>query len=329
MKTVFENKTVNSIEEYEKLVRERLEILKKESPELFVASPYYDYNDHINLDDLDEDLSVEEIEDKMENEIYENCEIWRISFDLINDLVFDVNVELEEDLESEYDNRDFIYELTDDYVIEDSNLEELCGKTELYMNVFPYQDENANSEGSELEIALEALIKRYVYPEGSFYYDLSDDEKELEEIINNNELLVKLFESQGYEFKDIGDEEVVKSSKFLSSLIQEINNNTLYGSAFITFLIKTDAGEYFDCFRNKDKEIVFRPEKDLVCGIFNPVHGSGSVLELELENAFSCPTDKIFIQIEDRKSNYGYTVNEVCGLCGYAWTHNFYVENRK
>lgn len=324
MKNVFENIVVKSTDDYEWLVRERLDDLKEESPESFIAEPYIDYQDSIDDDYLDEDMSVEEIKENITFSICENYDMYDASLAVINDLISEINVDLDEDAEIDYDGWSFKDSLITNYIVEDLNIDKLCGQSKLYMNIFPYQGENANTEGSELEIALEALVKRYVYPEGSFYYVLPDNNDELEEIINKNKLLTKLFESQDYEFQDIGDEEKVKNSKFLSSLIQEINNNTLFGSAFLTFLVKSDASEYLDCFRNEDMEIVFKPKEELICGIFNPVNGSGSVLELELEKPFACPTNELFIQIESRDANYGYTVNEVCGLCTSAWTNNFY-----
>lgn len=324
METKFEKVVVDNIDEYEKLVRERLGLLYDDSPKSFVAEWYFDYGDSIDDDRLDENLSAEEIKQELIDDLYEGNDMYYVSADLLDDLISETNVGLDENIEDEYSEWEFKSELIGDYIEEDMNVEELLRQSEICVNVFPYQGENANTEGSELEIALEALVKRYVSPEEKLYYNLLDNNDELEEIINKNELLVRLFESQGYEFSDIGDEEKVKNSKFLSSLLNEISNNFLFGSAFITFLIKSDALEYLEYLRNEALEIVFKPSKGLMCGIFNPVVGSGSLLELELEKPFACPTKELFFQIESRRNNYGYTVNEVYGLMSSAWSKGFY-----
>jgi hypothetical protein len=123
--------------------------------------------------------------------------------------------------------------------------------------------------------------------------------------------------------------------RFIESVIQEFENLSCHMST-MTFLLTMDLFEYFDLCEAMATELKKYPyqytfkdrkgsgyivvSKDTMCGLFNPWQGGGSVLEIELDHDLKIPFKCIWkAEIETGKSNYGYSVNNVFGLCGSAW----------
>ena len=121
---------------------------------------------------------------------------------------------------------------------------------------------------------------------------------------------------------------------FIESLIQELENLPTHMGT-MTFLLHMGLFDYFklrDAMKAEEKEnesyeykerkgtgyIVV--SKDTMCGLFEPWSGAGSVLEVELPADLKIPLKAIFTaEIETGKSQYGYSVDEVYGLCGDCW----------
>lgn len=121
---------------------------------------------------------------------------------------------------------------------------------------------------------------------------------------------------------------------FIESLIQELENLPTHMGT-MTFLLHMRLFDYFelrDAMKAEEKEnesyeykerkgtgyIVV--SKDTMCGLFEPWSGAGSVLEVELPGDLKIPLKAIFAaEIETGKSQYGYSVDEVYGLCGDCW----------
>lgn len=127
-----------------------------------------------------------------------------------------------------------------------------------------------------------------------------------------------LFRSQGYSIYDICDRNKVSSSKFLTSFYNELNNLVLENGGFLSFLIKIDAEDYFGLLEGNNK-LVFNGD---TCGLFDPVRGGGSILDIELEKPFEMYVlnpnkDDMFynswLQIAESE-NYGYSIVDVYGL---------------
>jgi hypothetical protein len=61
-------------------------------------------------------------------------------------------------------------------------------------------------------------------------------------------------------------------------------------------------------------------DKSVMCGLFSPWQGGGSVLEIELERDVKLPIKYIFDATVDGEKKYGYDVDEVYGLVGSCWS---------
>lgn len=60
--------------------------------------------------------------------------------------------------------------------------------------------------------------------------------------------------------------------------------------------------------------------KGSMIGVFAPWNGSGSVLGIELDKDLTFKREDIYdTQIEGAKPDYGYTVDQTCGLVSSAW----------
>lgn len=126
----------------------------------------------------------------------------------------------------------------------------------------------------------------------------------------------------------------VNSDPFVESVIQELENLSSC-MATLTFLVNMGL---FDLFALKEAMVKEEPlnnfydasqrkgtgyivvSKDTMCGLFDPWHGGGSVLEIKLDKDIVIPVKYIWtFEVEGAKSKYGYSVNEVYGLVGSAW----------
>lgn len=144
---------------------------------------------------------------------------------------------------------------------------------------------------------------------------------------------VKQFEPGHYEDgKWIGRTE--NTDAFIESVIQELENLPSHMGT-LTFLVKMKLFDYFDlreamaAEKNLNDSYVLSErkgtgyivlDKQTECGLFNSWSGAGSCLEIKLEKDVVLPLKYIFAaEIETGKSQYGYSVNDVYGLCDYCW----------
>lgn len=283
-------------------IHEKIEELYRNNKQLFWESVYYDYRD-IDTDDIVKFEDIYELLDMCIDRINDSGIIWELEDHVINRVLekLDFNIE---DYENGYNVKDLIR----DYIEIDYNLEELFNRKQIRLNLMPYQQENANQEGFELQNDLQKMIENI----NEEKIITKDDELK-------SEILHKLFSSQGYKMSDLIDETKLEKSKFLKSFKEELNNYYEDGSAFLAFLTTLGIKDYYDLKLGK-KDLIF--EKG-TCGIFDPVLGSGSILEVELEKPFTIHFEKDdyfdLIQV-DESPKYGYSVNKVYGLTQSAWT---------
>lgn len=144
---------------------------------------------------------------------------------------------------------------------------------------------------------------------------------------------IKIFESGYYEDREwIGRTE--NKDPFIESVIHELENITCHMST-LTFLVKMKLFDYFELreamsFEKKlNNSYTFSErkgtgcivlDKSTECGLFNPWHGGGSCLEIELDKDIKLPLKCIWTaEIETGKSQYGYSVNNVYGLIDSCW----------
>lgn len=284
-------------------ISKKIEELYKNNENLFKESVYYDYRDEIDISDVVKSKNKDQLTDIYLEHLIDSGTIWNLEDYVLSEVLNELNINLED-----YDNGYVIEDLIRDYIQIDDNLDELFNQSEIYVNLMPYQQENANTEGSELSYDLENIRSNIEAGE----IITSDNEVE-------SEILHKLFASQGYKMSDLMDDRKVDNSKFLKSFREELVNYYEDSPAFIVFLTQLDIDSYYEL-KSGEKDLIF---KEGICGIFDPVTGSGSTLEIELENTFDIhfkkDDDFNLIQI-DGFSEYGYSVNEVYGLIQSAWS---------
>lgn len=294
-----EKKTL-SIEDYND-IHEKIEKLYKEDEDLFKASFVFDFRDEVDISDIVNAKDKDELVNIYLRYFYNNGYI--IEDFLVNKVLEELNINIKD-----YVNGYIIEDLIKDYIEIDYNLNELFNSKDIHLNLMPYQQENANVEGSELMYDLEYIISNIESEKTLF-----DDNK------IKSEILHKLFSSQGYKISDLIDDKKVADSKFLKSFREELNNFYEDYPAFLVFLTTLGIDDYY-ALKSGEKDLIF--EKGM-CGLFNPVTGSGSILEMELEKPFTISFEKDdyfnLIQV-DSFSEYGYSVNEVYGLISSAWT---------
>ena len=263
------------------------------------------------VDSLSFDYTWDFANKNLADENYDYITEW----DIFND--YDLAFESEDYIESfnETFSKDIINKLKDLYVIynyirENVNFDSIqttLDATKLYVNIMPFQEENFNTEGSYYNEFLKILLNKDSI-------DVLKGVALFKSLLNSEDIYTKLFQSQNYDFIDLHSDDMLESSKFLKSFKRELVNLTSQ-SAFLTFLVEMSVEDYFSVLKGKSK-LIF---KKGICGLFDPVHGSGSVLELELEKPFEIKAytkdkDDLFydcwMQLTEG-SNYGYDVAQV------------------
>ena len=100
------------------------------------------------------------------------------------------------------------------------------------------------------------------------------------------------------------------------SCVQELLNFTHVMGAF-TFLLEMPLRDFLKIRGMDYGEIVI--EKDVMCGLFNPWVGGGSILEIELPENLTIPADMIWSVWIEGSKKHGYDVDEVYGLVSSCW----------
>lgn len=122
---------------------------------------------------------------------------------------------------------------------------------------------------------------------------------------------VKIMSEAGEE-----DASVSFDDPFIQSCVQELLNFTHVMGAF-TFLLEMPLRDFLKIRGLDDGEVVI--EKDVMCGLFNPWVGGGSILEIELPENLTIPADMIWSVWIEVSKKHGYDVDEVYGLVSSCW----------
>lgn len=172
----------------------------------------------------------------------------------------------------------------------------------LYVNIFPYQMENLNTEGSILRDALSDLVDNMVNKKDDIVYPLNPIE---------NKTLQKFFKSQGIDIT----EPFPADHPFIPNFINVLDWVYEGEPIALTFCVKLTIKQYFDFINHK-----IAISTDGTWGLFDPVNGAGGFGE-ELYKPFTFEyDDEIWsIQIEGLDRNYGYVVGDVFGFDERAW----------
>ena len=118
----------------------------------------------------------------------------------------------------------------------------------------------------------------------------------------------------------------VFQDSFINSCIQELDNFSDVMGGF-TLLLDMSVLDFVKLREmQNDKEGYLIVKKETMCGIFDPWHGSGSVLEIELPDELKIPTDLLWSVWIDGTKTHQYDVDEVYGLIRSCWKDSFHLE---
>lgn len=232
---------------------------------------------------LEKDLSpIENLVDEIEDDIIESF------------YLYDYNETLKIIINRFTDNNELIEELIYDDDIT-NNLIINSNRKEIYNNYYVFVDilldqKNLNTEGDILLSSID-MIK-----------DHFNDKEDLD--LNQIDPITKtLFKSQGYAIEELLD----KNSLFLNSFLEEINN-TSYEP--IVYLVHRKMS-LSDIINLLEKEILTISTDDVI-GLFNPIQGGGSIIDIKLEKNIDIPLSYIYLS-NIYNSSYGYSSSEIYG----------------
>lgn len=232
---------------------------------------------------LEKDLSpIENLVDEIEDDIIKSF------------YLYDYNETLKIIINRFTDNNELIEELIYDDDIT-NNLIINSNRKEIYNNYYVFVDilldqENLNTEGDILLSSID-MIK-----------DHFNDKEDLD--LNQIDLITKtLFKSQGYEIEELLD----KDSLFLNSFLEEINNTSYEPIVYLVHR-KMSLSDIKDLL---EKEILTISTDDVI-GLFNPIQGGGSIIDIQLEKDVDIPLDYIYLS-NVYNSSYGYSSVSVYG----------------
>lgn len=129
--------------------------------------------------------------------------------------------------------------------------------------------------------------------------------------------LTKQFGKDG-ELKKALKEEKVPTDEFLTSVIEELENDSCSNSG-VVFLVKARMS---DIIKIKDKKTDIIIPKGTVCGLYDFISGGGSTLDIQLPSDLKIPYNKIFDIWLDGSREHGYDVGDVYGFSGDCWQTN-------
>ena len=136
--------------------------------------------------------------------------------------------------------------------------------------------------------------------------------------------LVWLAKQQGYTIDQVveilKDGDVVEPKTFLETVLQEVANG--YGCEALTFCVKMTLGQAIALKEkmksNPNGSIVL--DKRVVCGLFDPWEGGGSVLEIACEKDIEIPFENIWkFYIDERRGNRYDSIHNVYGTDSSLW----------
>lgn len=232
---------------------------------------------------LEKDLSpIENLVDEIEDDIIKSF------------YLYDYNETLKIIINRFTDNNELIEELIYDDDIT-NNLIINSNRKEIYNNYYVFVDilldqENLNTKGDILLSSID-MIK-----------DHFNDKEDLD--LNQIDPITKtLFKSQEYEIEELLD----KDSLFLNSFLEEINNTSYEPIVYLVHR-KMSLSDIKDLL---EKEILTISTDDVI-GLFNPIQGGGSIIDIKLEKNINIPLGYIYLS-NIYNSSYGYSSSEIYG----------------
>ncbi len=203
----------------------------------------------------------------------------------------------------------------------DYNIDQLLSNTTIKVNIlFGTEKEKDYDMGS----IVTAFGNDYQTP----FKDWNLDNNDVDRFDN---ALTYLIHQQGRTVKEVYDAlinpeaSIRTNSTFINGLCTDIQNNSSEAMSELGVYISlsgSEITEFCDNLQNGNRYIVV--DKDTNIGIFNEWNGTCGYPDNYLEKDFVVPVEMIRnVQIEGAsKSNYEYTINEVCGMVGEFWKDN-------
>ena len=273
---------------------------------------YWHYNDNFNdtdilpkifHDSLEEDVPLESF---ISEYLYEQwdiyCHIYEQMWDCVGQVEKNNHIKLNELEEEEFiEHFDYNYEI-------DLNIEQLLENTHMKEFIIYFGSDWDNDYHNEQGWnELNDLINEDGID--------SVNEEKIEEFIGQSQVKW-LIATQGYEVKDVFDEEKRKDSEFLTSLFEELFNyeSDLCGLQLIAKLDETNHSwsEVFKLCKNKNKGVISAGAN---FGLFNTIHGGGSGLNIITEKEIDLSEAKVYEvdPFAGMDSIYGYRPLDVYG----------------
>lgn len=221
-----------------------------------------------------------------------------------------------------------------DRTISDFDIEHFTKNTDVCLNAYFLGGGNSlEKETIEFGDALTSIYD--LLDEWDFLESIEDTRDHLSNILGSP-VLEELFKSQGYRIEDIFDENKVNTSKFLSSLKGEIENMSpqdYWGTerGILTACIRTSVWSYLHNIRedeeNNDKYLlVINPNDKMRFGVFDPISGYSSELQIELEKPFKYLLSQIYIQLDKGNESCNHAVSGKIGGDESYWSEDFSFE---
>lgn len=274
----------------------------------------------------------DEIDNKSATEILEASCPMETFWDKMNEWYFDYEGELRSEIEGETEK-----ELTDDdgpypdgFTDEEDTLFRNLMMEMLY---FAYPEDHYLKQEIYANIMVDTGDGNYDYVLNGVYPSYCG---RYEDRIDSKASIVWLAKTQGYTktqlWKALREGDMANPKGFLESMRVELANVASHMNT-LTFLVRMkledlmrlnelikycekDGHNYDATKRPYSGYIVI--DKNTETGLYDPWSGGGSCFEIELENDVRLPVKYIRSALPD--GGDGYSVEEVYGMCGSAWT---------
>lgn len=234
----------------------------------------FDYsNDTLKIDES----TIEEICDKIENQLIDDFYNYNID-NFLESAIMELDIKNDVNID---DYKDFIETNVD----RDSILEEYKLTIDFLLD-----QKNLNTEGDLLLGSIDNIVNF-----------INHDTDSLEDI---DAITKMLFKSQNYRIEHLRH----PKGDFLKSFIEEIDNASLFAPLVYTFTREMSLKDLKDLL--KQEFITILPDEPF--GLFDPVNGGGSMMEISLERTLTIPLSYVYLS-NVNCSSYGYSTSSVYG----------------
>lgn len=276
-----------------------------------------DGNYHFEIDvDYRDEISDSIAKEILENDYSRDILIERL-WDLYQEQEWDIIDNLVDDFKAKTDPK----LLEDANIIEDGNLDDGDIREEFMEIIYvDYPIDWAENQ----EFCFNIIVSN-----GDDNYDFWLNEHIIDKDGNVDENaekagLVWLAKQQGHTLEELveilknGD--IKEPKTFLETVLQEVANG--YGCEALTFCVKMTLGQAIALKErmeeNPNGSIVL--DKRVECGLFDPLEGGGSVLEIACEKDVEIPFENVWkFYIDERRSNRYDSIHNVYGTNDALW----------